>query len=103
MKRYSETEQLLDTGNVVLGDLNRAGQTPSHLGGLLLQVVALSRLLAQDLARTGHAEALAGTGVGLVLRHLRLSVSSTSPGVPGDVGMWSGGMGHDHRSDQASI
>src|SRR4051794_17964259 len=65
----SETEQLLGPRDVVLGDLGGAGQAPGHLRGHLLQVVAKARLLAADLARPGHLEALAGTGVGLVLRH----------------------------------
>src|SRR6187200_1897285 len=66
----SETEKLLGARGVGLGDLDGAGHAARDLGGLLLQVVALAGLLAKDLARTGHAEALAGTGVRLVLRHL---------------------------------
>src|SRR6478752_1632133 len=66
----SEAEQLLGALDVGLGQLGRARHAAGHLRGLLLQVVAQTSLLAADLARTGHAEALGGTGVRLVLRHL---------------------------------
>src|SRR4249919_3299762 len=73
-KRGSETEKLLGARGVGLGDLGGARHATGHLRGLLLEVVAQARLLAADLARTGHPEALAGTGVRLVLRHLLLSI-----------------------------
>src|SRR4051794_40509420 len=66
----SATEQLLGARGVGLGDLGGARHAAGHLRGLLLQVVAQTGLLAADLARAGHAETLARTGVGLVLRHL---------------------------------
>src|SRR6187200_2066343 len=72
----SAAEQLPGALDVGLGQLSRARHAPGHLRGLLLQVVAQTRLLATDLARTGHAEALGGTGVRLVLRHLLYSFVS---------------------------
>src|SRR6478735_5312392 len=72
--RGSATQQLLRARHVGLRDLDRAGHAARDLGGLLLQVVTLAGLLAEDLARAGHAEALAGTGVALVLRHGCLSL-----------------------------
>src|SRR5690242_14809627 len=70
----SAAEKLLGAGDVVLGNLDSAGHPTGDLGGLLLEVVALAGLLAKDLAGAGHAEALAGTGVALVLRHLLVSL-----------------------------
>src|SRR3546814_3503744 len=80
----SETEHLLRARDVVLGDLGGAGHATGHLGGLLLQVVALAGLLPEDLAAAGDPEPLAGTGVRLVLRHVVLSLpveSQTRSGV----------------------
>src|SRR3954449_11737187 len=65
----SEPEQLLGPLDVGLGQLCGARHATGHLRGLPLQVVAQPRLLATDLARAGHAKALGGTGVSLVLRH----------------------------------
>src|SRR4051794_6515288 len=67
--RGSAAEQLLGARDVGLGDVGGTGHAARHPGGLLLQVVALPGLLAQQLARAGHPEPLARAGVRLVLRH----------------------------------
>src|SRR3954447_20257081 len=66
----SESEQLLGALDVGLGQLGRARHATGHLRRLLLQVVAQTGLLAADLAGAGHAEALGGATVRLVLGHL---------------------------------
>src|SRR4051794_19378979 len=66
----SESEQLLGALDVGLGQLGRARHATGHLRRLLLQVVAQTGLLAADLAGAGHAEALGGAAVRLVLGHL---------------------------------
>src|SRR4029078_12848400 len=68
--RRSETEHLLRARGVGLGNLDGARHLTGDLGGLLLEVVTLAGLLPKDLAGPGHPEALARTGVRLVLRHL---------------------------------
>src|SRR3954452_20299719 len=65
----SAAEELLHGRGVGLRDLGGAAHPAGHLGGLVLEVVAQAGLLAADLARAGHPEPLAGTGVRLVLRH----------------------------------
>src|SRR6187431_2739438 len=72
----SETEQLLGARHVGLRDLGGAREATGQLRRLLLQLVAQAGLLTADLARPGHPEALARTGVRLVLRHLCVSSSA---------------------------
>src|SRR6478609_4278702 len=59
----SETQHLLGALDVALRELDGAGHAAGDLGGLLLEVVALAGLLAKDLARARHPEALARAGV----------------------------------------
>src|SRR5699024_7016003 len=66
----SAAQQLLHALDVGLGDIGIAAQAALTGGGLVLQQVAGVGLLAHELARAGDADALLGTRVGLVLRHL---------------------------------
>src|SRR5690606_4483866 len=69
----SAAQQLLHPLDVGLGHLGVVAQAALAGGGLVLQQVAGARLLAHELARAGDADALLGTRVGLVLRHLPVS------------------------------
>src|SRR5690606_33390400 len=62
-------EQLLDPGGVRRRDRLVERQAAGAPAGLALEEVPAVRLLAHELAATGGAETLLGTGVRLVLRH----------------------------------
>src|SRR6188474_2048180 len=63
-------EQPLDLARVLRGDRLVARERALALGALLLEVVALHRMTAQQLAAAGHLEALLRCFVRLLLRHL---------------------------------
>src|SRR6266516_808828 len=69
----SAAEQLVDAAGVDPAHLDGAGEAPGPARRLLLQVVAHSGLLGDDLAAPGHLDPLAHARVALHLRHRNLS------------------------------
>src|SRR5690606_23808346 len=72
-RRGSEPEHARDARSVGIGDDGLAVEATRHPRGLVLEQVAATRLLAQDLSATGHLESLRGAAVGLRIGHGVLS------------------------------
>src|SRR6478735_7807358 len=76
----SEAEELLGDLGVARGQDLLLVEPARTAARLALEVVAHARLLLHELSAAGDLEALLGTGVGLLLRHLFFLRFTSRPG-----------------------
>src|SRR5262245_44887007 len=76
------SEEGADRLRVGFGDRPGLTERPLQLRRLVLQIVALTGLPAQELPRCGHPELLLGSRVSLLFRHLSSLLRSWSAPAP---------------------